>query len=374
MARINFEPHYAARVMPKENNAQFHGVRVNRVLIPVTIGLGVVAYMMIREFNPDAFAHFQLRDQSYLWIALSILAMLMRDFGYIVRLRILSGKALNWIQSFRVVMLWEFTSTITPSAVGGTSIAILYVNKEGISIGKSSAIVMATSFLDELYFILMFPLLLLVIDIEQLFGLDMSTESIWSNEFFFFAVIGYSLKLLYLLALSYGLFINPKGLKWLLMQIFRLPFLKRWRKGADKAGNDIIDSSKELIKKPFSFWLKSFGATFFSWTSRYWVVNAMLLSFFALSGHFVIFARQLVMWIMMLVSPTPGGSGFAEFVFTRYLGDFIPVSAEALAMVAIAMAFLWRLISYYPYMIIGAIVFPRWIKNHFLKKPLGKRE
>lgn len=72
---------------------------------------------------------------------------------------------------------------------------------------------------------------------------------------------------------------------------------------------------------PFSFWLKTFGATFFSWTARYWVVNAILVAFwfgrYDWAQHFLIFARQLVMWIMMLVSPTPGGSGFAEFVLLQ---------------------------------------------------------
>jgi len=53
----------------------------------------------------------------------------------------------------------------------------------------------------------------------------------------------------------------------------------------------------------------------------------------------LLFARQLAMWIMMLVSPTPGGSGFAEFIFTRYLGGFIPVNASAIIPIAIALAF-----------------------------------
>lgn len=78
--------------------------------------------------------------------------------------------------------------------------------------------------------------------------------------------------------------------------------------------------------------------------------------------HFLIFARQLVMWIMMLVSPTPGGSGFAEFVFSKYLGEFLPSAG-----VAIAMAILWRLISYYPYLFIGAFIVPKWIARSFGK-------
>ena len=66
-------------------------------------------------------------------------------------------------------MFWEFTSAITPSAIGGTSVAILYVAKEGISVGRSSAMVMATSFLDEVYFLIMFPLLLLLTGGHELF-------------------------------------------------------------------------------------------------------------------------------------------------------------------------------------------------------------
>ena len=66
------------------------------------------------------------------------------------------------------------------------------------------------------------------------------------------------------------------------------------------------------------FWLKTGFATVISWTSRYWVVNAVFVAFFAMKNkHILLFARQLVMWIMMLVSPTPGGSGFSEYIFSQ---------------------------------------------------------
>jgi glycosyltransferase 2 family protein len=64
---------------------------------------------------------------------------------------------------------------------------------------------------------------------------------------------------------------------------------------------------------------------------------------------------------MMLVSPTPGGSGFAEYVFTNYLVDFLPMSS-----VAVVMALVWRLITYYPYLIAGSIIFPKWLKDKFI--------
>lgn len=82
--------------------------------------------------------------------------------------------------------------------------------------------------------------------------------------------------------------------------------------------------------------------------------------------QFLIFARQLIMWIMMLISPTPGGSGFAEFVFKEYLGSFIIGGGAG---VAIAMAIVWRLITYYPYLFVGVFIVPKWIGQHFGGRP-----
>ncbi|MDD2562776.1 MAG: lysylphosphatidylglycerol synthase transmembrane domain-containing protein [Salinivirgaceae bacterium] len=349
-----------------KDKEKFKGISPKKIIYPIIIGLGVVGYLFWNEFNIDALKTLNYGIQTIFWLIVAFIFMGFRDFGYMIRLRVLTEKKFNWRQCFRVIMLWEFTSAVTPSAIGGTSIAILYVNKEGMSLGQSSAVVMATSFLDELYFILMFPLLILLVDSQLLF-LTVEKGFSFRNEFLLFATIGYSLKLLYTIALSYGLFYNPRGLKWLILQIFRLPIIRRWRYDAKNAGTEIVESSKELVKKPFRFWLKAFGATFFSWTSRYWVVNVLLLAFFAVNDHFLIFARQLVMWIMMLVSPTPGGSGFAEYIFTRYLSDFIPVETALVGSIIIALALLWRLISYYPYLIIGAIILPKWINDKFRK-------
>ncbi len=341
-----------------QSESPLRQIKTSRVIYPTLIGLGVIAYLMFKEFDPKAFNAVQFTIHSVFWLFVAALMMLFRDLGYVWRIRTLTGNRLSFMQSVRVIFLWEFTSAITPSAIGGTSVAILYVNKEGISLGKSSAVVMTTSFLDEIYFVVMFPLLLIVINTQELFYIGGGFT--FANPFFAATVIGYGLKMLWVIVISYGLFKNPRGLKWLLLLIFKLPFLRRWRYGASKAGTDIIASSKELKKQNYKFWLKALGATFFSWTARYWIVNALFLAFFTVNDHFLLFARQLVMWIMMLVSPTPGGSGFSEYVFTEYLTDFLPFPG-----IAILMALLWRIFTYYPYLFIGVFLFPRWIKQKF---------
>ena len=122
-------------------------------------------------------------------------------------------------------------------------------------------------------------------------------------------------------------------------------------------------ASRGLKNKNRKFWFNSFAGTFFSWTARYTIVNCLILAFHNVPvENFIVFARQVVMGIIILFSPTPGGSGIAEFMFNDFLGEFIPHGLSA------SLGLLWRLVSYYPYLFIGAIILPRWIRHHFRKE------
>ncbi|MFI3314544.1 MAG: lysylphosphatidylglycerol synthase transmembrane domain-containing protein [Rikenellaceae bacterium] len=346
-----------------QNKAHLSKIKTSRIFYPIAIGLAVVGYMIWDEFDIEAFSQLHFDVKSLFWLLMAILCMFGRDIGYIIRIKVLSGGELSWLEAFRIIMLWEFTSAITPSAIGGTSFAIIYVHKEGLSVGKSSAIVLLTSFLDELYFVVMFPLLVMIVGGDRLFGevheVGLSVES----GILAIALTGYILKLSYCILISYGLFINSKGFKILLFNIFKLKFLRKYHRKAIKVGDDIETASRGIKNKGLKFWAKAISSTFLSWSSRYLVVNCILLAFFAGGDQILLFARQLIMWIMMLIMPTPGGSGFAEFLFKEYLGQFIPIAS-----LAVIMALLWRLVTYYPYLIAGAIMFPRWIKSKFGKK------
>jgi uncharacterized protein (TIRG00374 family) len=157
---------------------------------------------------------------------------------------------------------------------------------------------------------------------------------------------------------AYALFVNPRFVKWLLIKLFSLPLLKRWKRNALETGSQLIIASNGLKNKSRKFWFNSFAGTFVSWTARYSIVNCLILAFHSVSiDNFLIFARQVVMGIIILFSPTPGGSGLAEFIFKDFLGEFIPHGLAA------SLGLLWRLISYYPYLFIGALVLPRWIRK-----------
>ncbi len=348
--------------MQKQNEAQeteLRKIKVRNIVFPIIIGLGVVGYMIYNDYDAEAVRQLTFDGNSFFWLMIAILFMFGRDIGYIIRLKVLAGDKISWIEATRVIMLWEFTSAITPSAVGGTSFAIIYVHKAGISVGESSALVLLTSFLDELYFVIMFPVFYFTLGQKALFTIPNLSGGMGDTIFSFF-IAGYLIKTIYTFFISYGLFIRPRGLKWIIVKVFSIKWLRKWRDAAVRSGDDIIVSSKELKRKGIIFWLKALGSTFLSWSSRYLVVNAILMAFFDSTDHFLLFARQFIMWVMMLVMPTPGGSGFSEFFFKEYLGEFFPAVG-----IAIIIALVWRLITYYPYLVIGVIVFPRWLRAKF---------
>jgi len=349
-------------------------LRPRRIILPIIIGLGVVAWFITRDIDAEVLSKLVFTWKSVLWLFIAWLCMFCRDLGYIIRIRILSDKNLTWLQAFRVIMLWEFTSSITPSTIGGTAVAVVFLHKEGISVGRSTSVVLATSFLDELYFVIMLPIMLLFVGKSALFTTSLQGTGIsFLNELALLTGIGYSIILAWVLFVGYGLFFNPEGISKTITAIFSLPVLRRWKPSAVKAGNDIIDSSHDLKSRSFMFWVKAFTATFLSWTARYWVVNAIILAFFTINDHFLIFARQLVTWIMMIISPSPGGSGFAELILGRYISDQIPGDIALAGSIALAIAIIWRIISYYPYLVIGAMIVPGWINRKFVKPLIEKK-
>ncbi len=344
-------------------------LKPGKIVIPILLGLFIVAWFIFKEIDASVLSLLDVTWKSVFWLFIAWCCMIGRDLGYMIRLRILSEKDLNWKQAFRVIMLWEFTSAISPSTVGGTAVAVVFIHKEGISVGRSTSIVLATSFLDELYFVIMLPVILLAVGGESLFTTSLQGTGIGLlDNLVIITITGYTIILAWVLFVGYGLFIDPEKIKKTIIWFFRLPLLKRWKEAAVKAGDDIVSSSHELKKQNFSFWLKAFIATVLSWTSRYWVANAILVAFFTVGDHFLIFARQLITWIMMIISPTPGGSGFAEVILGRYISDTIPADPTVVGSLALAIAIIWRIISYYPYLIIGASMVPGWVQKHFVRK------
>jgi uncharacterized protein (TIRG00374 family) len=337
------------------------------LFIPIAIGVGVAGYILYNEFDADKFSNLDWGWQSAFWLIMALLMVAARDVGYMYRIRHMTDHHISWRRSFDVIMLWEFASALSPSVVGGSAVAMFIVQKEGIKFGKSTAIVMCTAFLDELFYILTVPLVLLVVGTDYLFPVALQKEffgyALGTSQIFY---VGYFFIVALTAFILSAIFFFPIGTRRMIVSVTFLPLLRKFRQAALEMGNDLVTASIELKGKPRSFWVHVFGATVFSWTARFWVVNFLILAIGSLTfqEHMMVYARQLVMWVIMLISPTPGSSGVAEFLFNSFLGEYIPQGLGG------TIALMWRLFTYYPYLFIGVFVLPGWIRRVYLKRPL----
>ena len=331
--------------------------KISQVLIPIGIGMGVIVWLFMREFDYMSFSEIRFTLCSVGFLLLAFLFMFGRDFGMIWRFRIMSDKKLSWIQAFNIHILNEFTSAVTPSAVGGSALVVLFLNKEGLSVGRSTAIMITNLFLDELFFIIICPVIFLFVPLAELFNVTSVISATIGVVFWSI----YGILFVWTCILFIGLFYRPDLVAGVFRLIFRLPILSRWHNKMNSFSESLIHASEEINKKSFLFWIKAFITTALSWILRFLLVNALFMAFMPINNHFVIFGRQVMLWIVMVLSPTPGASGLTEIAFKEYYSDLHLGSGPILLIILI-----WRIISYYLYLLLGVLIIPKWIKKSFI--------
>jgi uncharacterized membrane protein YbhN (UPF0104 family) len=107
-------------------------------------------------------------------------------------------------------------------------------------------------------------------------------------------------------------------------------------------------------------------STAFVWTARYAIIGCLIAAFVPMgAGTFLfIFARNITYKVILLLAITPGGAGIAEGAFPTFFGSFIGTATMTSFMVL-----LYRVVTYYLYLVLGMIFLPRWVARVFIKRP-----
>ncbi len=328
-----------------------------KAVVPALIGVGVVLWLFVDDFNPSAWhsLHFDMRTAGFLLLA--VLFVIGRDFGLAWRFRTITDGNLPWRRAFKVDIMCAFTSAITPSAVGGSALAIFYLNREGITVGRATTLTLTTLFLDELFFVVFCPVLVLIIPDGELFGNAAAVPLLQGVEIVFWLV--YAGIVVWTAILFTGILARPEWVEKAVVRLFGLRWLRRWKPAAEGMTANMKATSAWVRGRSRRWWLQVFGATTLSWFSRYFVVNALFMAFVPAVSGLLVFGRQFVVWVVLMISPTPGASGVSEWLFTNYYGDLIgDVSA------ALVIAMIWRILSYYIYLFAGVCL----ATSYFRKK------
>ena len=87
---------------------------------------------------------------------------------------------------------------------------------------------------------------------------------------------------------------------------------------------------------------------YIEWTCRFVIPIVLVMALGIPADPFQLFFLHWLVWLTMLITPTPGATGGAEAVF-YFL--FLPLIPESLMGILIAG---WRFTSYYFMMLVGA--------------------
>lgn len=333
-------------------------------LVLYFIVIGFIAYFFTRnsiDFSQLSRVRWTGRVGFAILLAGSML--LLRDLGYVLRLRLLTDKQLSFWTSVRIILLWEFGSAITPGMIGGKAVAIFLLIKNKVNAAKASSMVLLSILLDEFIFIVLFPLFYFFLGSAMLHGnttcpdwIELRTkmpfiDNIKYLESTIFIILGFIM--LFVVTAFIGIFLNPIWIRTGIYSISTLRPFVRWGESMRAFGDEILETSRQIKSKSFFFWVQLLFYTLMSWIGRYLVGVAVVWGFSTVNFSFIeVYTKQYALWLMFYLPSTPGSSGIAEALYMAFYCQYIEAGLSGAA------AFIWRFISYYIYLAIGlAILF-----------------
>ena len=350
----------STKILNADQEKVLQSIRPSKIILPTLIGLGVIYFLLKSQLNLEELKNINWSASASAWVLGAIVVYILRHVLYSYRLRVLSEKDFSWWKSIELVTILEFASAVSPTNFGGSAVAFFLLIQENISAARATTIVIYTIIADTLFFVFSLPLLYLLFG-SNIFipGEDVST--MWGGMGVTLIIV-WAIMAAYGFLLLYGLFVQPRHIKRFLAWVARWPI---FRKSSDRivgAANDIEVSSLHIRNMSWRFHSKLILATLVAWILRFFTVTAILLALNptmaqSIYDHIILLGRGEALYAVTAYSPTPGGSGVAEIIFGQFYSEYI---SSGIAVIA---ALLWRVITYYPYLILGVIIIPNWIRK-----------
>ena len=328
----------------------------------ISVALSIVIIIIILFFTVDANTLNQLSRVSikYEFFLVAIFLNILYWILWGARMKVLANamdknvKISLW-KSTKIVIANLFLACITPSMAGGEPVRIYLLNKDGMSFGCSTAVVLGERLIDAIFILIMIPIALFIFkDIKDLgivsFGLT----------------IGVIVFVMFVILFIYSI-IKPDKTKAFLIYLskkFRRFFKKESESKIIQRINYEVD---EFHNSMYCFKGQNKKSLFLTCvlTFMFWSVGFLVPSFILLGlglPPFFIesYAAQIILLIIIMLPLTPGSSGIAEVSLYGLYGVLIGTSTNTLIGVFII---LYRFISFHMNLIAGSIFQYRIFKS-----------
>lgn len=326
------------------------------LLMALSLGLGLGGlYLATRDalLDPQSYA---LETWSWPLALAAVLAFLSIWVVPAVKHRDLvaeQGRSLTLYQSLLVHVASVFGVAMTPSGSGGGPALMVALGRFGVPTGVGLGIAMQVAVLDLIAFAILIP-------VGSVYLL-MSGAIALSPAFRALAVAGATVAAIGAVALSR----YPRPVVRLLLWLSRLRKLRRFADRIQGAAREYYRSAKAFQAMPLWRWGELVLITVLSWLANFLLFWVALRMYGIPAGAMEIVSVLSVLTLASFVIPTPGGSGFMEFVVG------LAVSGRVTAAEVAPPILVWRLLTFYLIFLIGPVAgwlillerAPRWLRR-----------
>ena len=254
----------------------------------------------------------------------------------------------SYKKAFKLQLVTNFFNAVTPFSSGGQPFQIYALKKQGVELTSSTNIIIEN-------FI-----------VYQIALVSLGLISIIANGFFHFfenakllsylVTLGFIINTLVIIGLFVVAFakkLNKFIVSKLIKVLAKMKIVKdeeKKRADWDEYINNFHNGAKILISDK-KFFLRAILDAFVALSCQYIIPLFLLYSigdYNSLMPHEAIVTSAYVMLVGSFV-PIPGGTGGLEYSFVKFYGNFIGGSSLNVIMI------LWRVVTYYFGLIIGAI-------------------
>lgn len=318
------------------------------IVILIIISFIVMYFALKDDFNTTIK---YLATVNLLWIGVGILAFVLYLIFQSLSLYIFMkgvDKNYKFKDTILLILSAQFFNAITPFSSGGQPFQMYLMKKQGIKLTDSGNVLLQNFIAQQLSIIIMGTFSIVINKVFNIIPQDNMLRKI--------VVIGYIINitvLLILFMLSYAKKTNTELFNKILNFIFKFKFIRNKNDLKEKLLNKIDEfyEGSAYFKKNIR---KLFRATLY---------NIIGLVFYYVIPLFVFFSIGEVSSITVLESivcsgytyligsfvPIPGGTGGLEYGFIQFFQGFTVGATLSACMI------LWRFITYYFGMIIGAV-------------------
>ncbi|HMB89777.1 MAG TPA: lysylphosphatidylglycerol synthase transmembrane domain-containing protein, partial [Rhodothermales bacterium] len=278
-----------------EQSRRVSRIRFHSILWPVLLSLVVMGGIGYFTFDPVAFRALLTNLNPWL-LGAAVGTVVLRIVSGGWRLNYVSHGKLGLMGGIRGQLAWDFFSNITPSTVGGGPVAAAYIARDRkLPLGEATSIMLFAMLLDQIWFALSIPGIIACTLFFEVIPASLGAVGYWSFTLYF---LGF---MVWVLIFGYCTLFRPQLLEKGVDRLFRLGFLRRFRKRALRVMQQLRRRATVLRQQPFRFYATGFGLTLLTWASRYLLVVFILWSVYPVLDHLLVVLRTMALMLGLVV-------------------------------------------------------------------------